>query len=409
MIVLNAVVSFAAWAATGGGWCIATDELGQTVWIIEEMILQYGHGLRPWQWITSNFLHGDILHLLGNMFCLWGFGLVTEGKVGWWRFLTIYFGIGVAQCAFEQTLMLGASPGGSLGASSIIYGLLAMSMVWAPQNDMNCVFLFFFRPIVFDASLYAIATVALLIQIGTGWLVGLAITSQALHLMGAAAGFSVGIFMLKKDMVDCEGWDLFSVWSGGKTTDLFEEDDAAAALLRESHDKLMTGASNSPSVQSAPDEPFPGSERWTAPDLQPTIELDSAELTALRSAVAVADPARAFTLFEQLADDPLNWPLPEKELVQTITLFHKQGLWNESIPAMATYLANFSERDTKVRLKLAHVLMDAARRPRQALAVLEKLNAPLLSEKESGMLQKLIDRAQEAMADAASEPPTEDW
>ena len=149
----------------------------------------------------------------------------------------------MAQCAFEQTLMLGASTGGSLGASSIIYGLLAISMVWAPQNDMNCVVLFFFRPIVFDASLYAIATVALLIQIGTGWLVGLAITSQALHLMGAAAGFSVGIFMLKKDMVDCEGWDLFSVWSGGKATDLLEEDDAAAALLRESHDKLMTGAS----------------------------------------------------------------------------------------------------------------------------------------------------------------------
>ena len=305
--------------------------------------------------------------------------------------------------------MLGASTGGSLGASSIIYGLLAISMVWAPQNDMNCVVLFFFRPIVFDASLYAIATVALLIQIGTGWLVGLAITSQALHLMGAAAGFSVGIFMLKKDMVDCEGWDLFSVWSGGKATDLLEEDDAAAALLRESHDKLMTGASNSPAGQSAPDEPFPGSETWTAPDLQPTIELDSAELTALRSAVAVADPARAFTLFEQLAADPLNWPLPEKELVQTITLFHKQGLWNESIPAMATYLANFSERDTKVRLKLAHVLIDAARRPRQALAVLAKLNAPLLSEKESGMLQKLTDRAQKAMADAASEPPVEDW
>ena len=58
MIVLNAGVSFAAWAATGGGWYIATDELGQTVWIVDEMILQYGHGLRPWQWITSNFLHG---------------------------------------------------------------------------------------------------------------------------------------------------------------------------------------------------------------------------------------------------------------------------------------------------------------------------------------------------------------
>ena len=144
MIVLNAGVSFAVWAATGGGWHIATEELDETARIVEEMMLQYANGLRPWQWITSNFLHADILHLLGNMFCLWSFGLVTEGKVGWWRFLMIYFGIGVAQCDFEQTLMLSASTGGSLGASSVIYGLLAICMVWAPQNEMSCVFLFFF-------------------------------------------------------------------------------------------------------------------------------------------------------------------------------------------------------------------------------------------------------------------------
>ena len=37
MIVLNAIVSFAAWSLTGGGWYIATNELGETVPVVEEM------------------------------------------------------------------------------------------------------------------------------------------------------------------------------------------------------------------------------------------------------------------------------------------------------------------------------------------------------------------------------------
>ena len=44
------------------------------------------------------------------MVFLWGFGLVVEGKLGWWRFLLIYLAIGVTQCAFEQTIMLGYDP-----------------------------------------------------------------------------------------------------------------------------------------------------------------------------------------------------------------------------------------------------------------------------------------------------------
>ena len=100
--------------------------------LVNQLILQYGT-FKPWQWITSNFMHAGIMHLLGNMFCLWGFGLVVEGKIGWWRFLLVYLGIGITQCGLEQTLMLFADEGGSLGASAIIYGLMAMCMVWAPR------------------------------------------------------------------------------------------------------------------------------------------------------------------------------------------------------------------------------------------------------------------------------------
>ena len=98
---------------------------------VDPWVLQFGVGLHPEQWITCNFLHTDIMHLLGDMFFLWGFGLLVEGKLGWWRFLTLYLGIGVVQSIIIQAAMLGASGGGTPGSSVVIFGLMAISLVWA--------------------------------------------------------------------------------------------------------------------------------------------------------------------------------------------------------------------------------------------------------------------------------------
>jgi membrane associated rhomboid family serine protease len=53
---------------------------------------------RPWQFITYMFLHGDIWHLLFNMFALWMFGYALENIWGPKRFMFYYFvtGIGAA-------------------------------------------------------------------------------------------------------------------------------------------------------------------------------------------------------------------------------------------------------------------------------------------------------------------------
>ena len=40
---------------------------------------------------------------------------------------------------------------------------------------------------------------------------GVHLTSMLLHLMGAAVGIPLGIYLLKKGYVDCEGWDWFSM------------------------------------------------------------------------------------------------------------------------------------------------------------------------------------------------------
>ena len=57
-------------------------------------ILEFGRGWRPWQWITNMFMHGDIMHLIGNMIFLWSFGLIIEGKIGSVLFTLIYLGMG---------------------------------------------------------------------------------------------------------------------------------------------------------------------------------------------------------------------------------------------------------------------------------------------------------------------------
>src|SRR4029078_8452366 len=83
----------------------------QQAWVYNHFALVYG-SWNPLQWITSSYLHADVVHVLGNMIVLWGFGIIVEGKVGWWRFLAIYNLIGFVQSGVEQTLMLGASQGG---------------------------------------------------------------------------------------------------------------------------------------------------------------------------------------------------------------------------------------------------------------------------------------------------------
>ncbi|HUR21873.1 MAG TPA: rhomboid family intramembrane serine protease, partial [Vicinamibacterales bacterium] len=50
---------------------------------------------------TSMFVHGDVLHLLGNMICLWIFGDNVEDQMGHGRFLVFYLACGAAAALAE--------------------------------------------------------------------------------------------------------------------------------------------------------------------------------------------------------------------------------------------------------------------------------------------------------------------
>src|SRR3982751_387367 len=46
--------------------------------------------LRPWTFVTYMFVHGGLLHLLGNMLMLFVFGTAVESRMGSRNFLAYY-------------------------------------------------------------------------------------------------------------------------------------------------------------------------------------------------------------------------------------------------------------------------------------------------------------------------------
>jgi membrane associated rhomboid family serine protease/Tfp pilus assembly protein PilF len=78
-----------------------------------------------WRLITYNFLHGGLLHIAFNMWCLWDLGALCESLYGTWTFGVLYLisGVagGLASVGFHPARL-------SVGASGAIFGLAGALM-----------------------------------------------------------------------------------------------------------------------------------------------------------------------------------------------------------------------------------------------------------------------------------------
>ncbi|MFH0810540.1 MAG: rhomboid family intramembrane serine protease [Pseudomonadota bacterium] len=136
----------------------------------------------PLTMITGLFVHGGLLHLLGNMLYLWIFGPNVEGSMGHPRFAGFYLLCGFV-AAFIQILV---APDGKLpivGASGAIAGLLGAYAVLFPRARIQT--LLFIRVVRVPAFIL-LAGWFLLQLSGAGQ--GGAVAWHA-HIGGFAAGF----------------------------------------------------------------------------------------------------------------------------------------------------------------------------------------------------------------------------
>ncbi len=206
-------------------------------------------GLFGYMW-----LHGGLFHLIGNMFFLWLFGNAVCAKLGNLKYLLLYVLLGVA--AGVTHLLF--SPGPALGASGAINGVVGMYLVLFYENEITCLFAFWFIvPYVrwFDVSGIWLILFWLFWDI-VGAIGGGEDVAYFAHLGGFGAGFGIAFLLCYKGWITMERYEksLWQAWQerkhGGK--DRYEEYyNPLTPLMRELKEQEAT-ASTPPSPTPSP-------------------------------------------------------------------------------------------------------------------------------------------------------------
>lgn len=92
--------------------------------------------------ISSMFMHGDIMHILGNMMFLFVFGDNLENLLGHVRYFAFYIVCGFA-AAFAQIVMDTDSVIPMLGASGAISGVLGGYILLFPFRKVRAIIFYF--------------------------------------------------------------------------------------------------------------------------------------------------------------------------------------------------------------------------------------------------------------------------
>jgi membrane associated rhomboid family serine protease len=144
--------------------------------------------------LTSMFLHGGWLHLIGNMWFLWLFGNNVEDSMGHGRYLVFYLLSGLAAAA-TQTLVNPNSAIPMVGASGAISGVMGAYIVLYPRVRVHMIiFLGFFitRAVV---PAYVMLGYWFLLQI-VGGLPSLGDESGGVAFWAHAGGFLAGALLV---------------------------------------------------------------------------------------------------------------------------------------------------------------------------------------------------------------------
>lgn len=140
--------------------------------------------------LTSMFLHGGWMHLIGNMLYLWVFGDNVEDRLGRAAFLFFYFAAGAA-AALAQVAAAPASGIPMVGASGAISGVLGAYLIMFPRKRVR-VLLFLF---VTDVPAFVVIGFWAVLQAlsSYGALAGERLVEGGVAYMAHLGGFVAGV------------------------------------------------------------------------------------------------------------------------------------------------------------------------------------------------------------------------
>jgi membrane associated rhomboid family serine protease len=143
----------------------------------------------PFSILTSMFMHGSWLHIIGNMWFLWIFGDNLEDRMGPLRYLVFYLVCGVA-AAMAQILAVPDATMPMVGASGAIAGVLGGYVLLYPRAYVRCLWIL----IIFITTIRLPAWLLLGVWFLSQFLVP---TSSGVAWMAHVGGFVVGLILVK--------------------------------------------------------------------------------------------------------------------------------------------------------------------------------------------------------------------
>jgi membrane associated rhomboid family serine protease len=367
--------------------------------------LTIGDGLHPVQWLSSLFMHSGWDHIIGNMLFLWVFGIIVEGKLGWWGFMLAFLGIGALESAGTQLLFHPQQPIHMVGASGAIFGLLAMSMIWAPRNEIHCLTFIRFYPMDLDLSILWFAAFYIGLSFLEFGLRGFTLSGAMSHLDGAILGAGLAVTLLKFKLVDCENWDIFAVIEGRQGESKKAAAKRRSMMIRPSNDATRLPG-DKPKTKAKRKRKRKKGEARTVTSIE---DSSASALRSLRLHLEYGELEAALAVYKTSSSKLSGWQPQESDWRDLIQALLDQDYCGEAAHVMRDYVRKAPEPSPRVCLKLAQVLIHKLARPTQGLGVLQEIPEGALPAKLEPVRQKLIAEAEHLREEGELELRDELW
>lgn len=165
----------------------------------EQLIDSYGvipaeltNGKNIFSLLSSTFLHGNFMHLLGNMLFLWVFADNIEAVAGHGRFLLYYLAGGVIAGLIHTAFNLG-SPIPAIGASGAISAVLGTYMVFFPRSQIKLLIPIFFTSTYVPAIFFLGVWIIMQLYSGVGSMNAAGVMETGVAWWAHIGGFFFGM------------------------------------------------------------------------------------------------------------------------------------------------------------------------------------------------------------------------
>ncbi|MCB9838977.1 MAG: rhomboid family intramembrane serine protease [Phycisphaeraceae bacterium] len=320
---------------------------------------------------TYQFLHGGMMHLLGNMLFLWVFGPNVEDRLGRLGYLVFYL-LGGAAAGGAHVLLTKAPAPPVIGASGSISAVTGAYLVLFPRTHIRVLLMFII------IGMYNIPAV---------WFIGFAMAkdlflqglggddgvARLAHIGGYLYGAGVSLTLLATGLLSREAYDLFSLGKQAHRRRRFRE------LTSKGSDPWR----NTGRVQ-APKKPAKMTAKEEA-RLQARAQLASA-----LSAGRMEDAARLHLALLQSYPNEVLTPTAQRDMANQ---HFAMGVYGRAAQAYERYLEKYPNEGDAPSMALMLALVRARYLDDRAgaLAALEGLQERLHKADEKAMAGTLLE------------------